>query len=74
MSKFRQGCSLYFGGFEIWSFFLCWQIFYLFVSVSQNFRYYFGSDKFSAIFFGSTNFCTIHLNPLNQENITLKNI
>ena len=77
MSKFRQGCSSYFFGFEIWPnpIFLGWQIFQLFFWVSQNSRYFFGSDNFPAIFFfGTSNFCITHLNPLNEEHTVLKNI
>ena len=41
-------------GFEIWPnpIFLGWQIFELFFWVSQNYRYFLGSDKFPAIFLG----------------------
>ena len=40
--------------FEIWPnlIFLCWQSFELFFWLSQNFRYFSGSDKFPAIFWG----------------------
>lgn len=42
-----------FYGFETLSnlIFLGWQIFELFLGVSQNFRYFFRSGKFPAIFF-----------------------
>ena len=48
MSKFRQGCSSYFFGFEIWPnpIFLGWQFF----------SYFSGFGKISAIFLGMTNF------------------
>ena len=60
MSKFSQGCSSHFFKFEIWPnpIFLGWQIFQLFFWVSQNFRYFFGSDKFPAIFLGLPIFVT----------------
>lgn len=40
---------------------------------SQNFRYFFGSNKFSAIFFGLPKFCIMHLNPLNKEDTFIEN-
>ena len=47
----------------------------LFFRVGKSFSYFsgfckisaiFGSDKFPAIFFGSSNFCVTHLNPLHE--------
>ena len=49
------------------------EILQLFFWVSQNFRYFLGSDKFPAIF-GSSNFCITHLSHLNEEHTVLKNI
>ena len=46
------GMPVLFWGFEIWPnpIFLAGQIFQLFFKVSQNFCYFYGSDKFPAIF------------------------
>ena len=52
--NFDRDARPIFLGFEIWPnpIFLGWQIFQLFFWVSQNFRYFFGSDKFPTIFLG----------------------
>ena len=55
----------------------------LFFWVGKLFSYFSGFCKISAIFlgltnfelfFGSSNFCVIHLNPLHEEHTVLKNI
>ena len=38
--------------------------------VSQNFHYFLGLTN-SQLFFGSSNFCITHLNPLNEERDSL---
>ena len=65
-----------FYGFETLSnlIFLGWQIFELFLGVSQNFRYFFRSGKFPAIFFEFSNFCITYLNPVNEEHTVLESI
>ena len=52
--KILTGMLVLFFGFEIWPnpIFLGWQIFQLFFWVSQNLRYFFGSDKFPSYFLG----------------------
>ena len=63
--KILTGILVLFFGFEIWPnpIFLGWQMF----------GYFSGFRKISAIFFGSSNFCITHLNPLNEEHTVLKN-
>ena len=75
MSKFRQGCSSYFFGFEIWPnpIFLGWQIFSYFSGFRKISAIFLGLTNFQ-LFFGSSNFCITHLNPLNEEHTVLKNI
>ena len=55
----------------------------LFFWVGKFFSYFSGFRKISPIFvdltnfqifFGSSNFCITHLNPLNEEHTVLKNI
>ena len=41
-----------------------------FLRILQNFRYFFGSDKYPAIILG----LITHLNPLNEEFTVLKTI
>ena len=48
MSKFRQGCSSYFSGFEIWPNPIFW--------VGKIFSYSSGFRKISSTFLGLTNF------------------
>ena len=61
----RDAHSIFFS-FEIWPnpLILCWKILKLFLGVSQNFCYFWGSGKFPAIFW----------DPLNEEHKALKNI
>ena len=72
--KLLTGMLVLFFGFEIWPnpIFLGWQIFWLFFWVSQNFLYFLGLTNLQ-LFFGSSNFCITHLNPLNEEHTVLKN-
>ena len=76
MSKFRKEGSSYF--FLVFNF--CQVLFFW---VGKFFSYFSGFHKISAIFlgltnfqlfFGSSNFCIMHLNPLNGEHTVLKNI
>ena len=44
----------------------------LFFWVGKFFSYFLGFAKFQ-LFFGSSNFCITHLNPLNEEHTVVKN-
>ena len=64
-----------FFGFEIWPnpIFLGWQIFSYFSGFRKISAIFLGLTNFQ-LFFGSSNFCITHWNPLNEEHKVLKNI
>ena len=83
MSNFSQGCSSYCMGLKFGQILFFWvgkffSYFSGFRKISatfwfwKNFQLFFLSLTNFQLFFGSSNFCITHLNPLNEEHSTEK--